>query len=143
MNTALLLAGDLDFKPVVDALVQLGTRVSIVCYKKNASKKLAYSADSRLYLSLSDLWSLVKTEKIQNLFPGFGMFHKEFEEENPIETGQYEGKEVNVYKNNKTFYVVMPHACGVGMKIHWKYGDLEKLKECLAIEFGSIVWSKP
>ncbi len=143
MNTAFLLAGDLDFKPVVDALVQLGTRVSVVCNRKNTSKKLAYSADSRLYLSLRDLWKLLKNEQIQDAFPKFGMFHKEFDEENPIETGQREGKVINIYLSDSTYYVVMPLARDVGLDIHWKYNDLTRLKECLSIEFENITWNKP
>lgn len=140
MNTAFLLAGDLDFKPVVDSLIQLGTRVSIVCHKRNTSKKLAYSADSRLYLSISDLWKLVKTDLYPNSFPGFGMFHKEFIEENPVEIGRYEGKPVNLYKNDEIYYVFMPHTRDVGLNIHWKFEDLARLKECLSIEFSGIEW---
>jgi uncharacterized LabA/DUF88 family protein len=45
MTEVTLLAGDLDFKPLVDALVQEGMYVCLLCDKTSASKNLMYSAD--------------------------------------------------------------------------------------------------
>jgi uncharacterized LabA/DUF88 family protein len=47
MTQATLLSGDLDFKPVVDALVRDGMWVSIWCEPSSASKDLWLSADER------------------------------------------------------------------------------------------------
>lgn len=54
MQEAILLSGDLDFKPVVDALVSLGTHVTIWAEDRTASRDLFASADRRRRFSALD-----------------------------------------------------------------------------------------
>ena len=56
MSHAVLLAGDLDFKPVVEAVVEQGTNVTVAFEPKSGSKILARAADSERCLTLSALW---------------------------------------------------------------------------------------
>jgi uncharacterized LabA/DUF88 family protein len=45
MNTACLIAGDLDFAPLVDSLVRLGTYVQVFYHKSSAARELYAAAD--------------------------------------------------------------------------------------------------
>lgn len=57
MAKVTLLAGDLDFKPLVDALVQEGMYVTLWCERRSTSRDLAYSADARRDLNLWSVWN--------------------------------------------------------------------------------------
>jgi uncharacterized LabA/DUF88 family protein len=57
MEAALLLAGDADFVPLVEAVTRLGTWVEVVHAPRTASKELCAAADVALPLSIDDLWS--------------------------------------------------------------------------------------
>lgn len=56
MAKVTLLSGDLDFKPLVDALVQEGMYVTLWCERLSTSRELAYSADARRDLNLWFAW---------------------------------------------------------------------------------------
>jgi len=53
MEKAIVLSGDLDFKPV--ALVNLGTHISVCCDKESGSKELYWAADSWIEIKLN-MW---------------------------------------------------------------------------------------
>ncbi len=55
-----LVAGDLDFKPVVDALVQDGMYVTLWYEKQTASQELIFSVDSREPIDIQRLFSWSK-----------------------------------------------------------------------------------
>ena len=50
INEAFLVAGDLDFRPLVKALIQLGIYVTILC-RRSSSLELQYSADHVMELT--------------------------------------------------------------------------------------------
>ncbi len=56
MSKATLVAGDLDFKPLVDALIQEGMYVTLWCNRRSTSRELAYAADARRDLNLLNIW---------------------------------------------------------------------------------------
>jgi uncharacterized LabA/DUF88 family protein len=64
MDRAILLSGDFDFQPLVDALVQTGMITMIYCDKRSASEDLISSADSCTCISIVVLhgWT---TDKFQ------------------------------------------------------------------------------
>lgn len=70
MKRASLLSGDLDFKPVVDALIYHGTYTRVVYERTSAAKDLYKAADHAIEIGLLDFinWSspLFRT---QNLYP--------------------------------------------------------------------------
>lgn len=68
MNHCTLLAGDEDFKPLIDALIQEGMNVTIWADKASASKNLLYSADRIKELSLMEVWRS-STKDFQIKFP--------------------------------------------------------------------------
>ncbi len=56
MTRAVLLAGDRDFKPVVESLVQLGVWVEVLASARSLTSGLKHAADSWRRLSLYKLW---------------------------------------------------------------------------------------
>ncbi len=89
MSKTTLLAGDLDFKPVVDALVQEGMYVTLWCEKRSTSRELLYSADSKRDFDLWYVWQST-TIKFRNEFPAPQRFIdsiKKIEGLKPIQEG--------------------------------------------------------
>lgn len=62
MTQATLLTGDLDFKPVVDALVRDGMWVTIWCEPSSSSKELWLSADERIELGIFGVFPITTSE---------------------------------------------------------------------------------
>jgi uncharacterized LabA/DUF88 family protein len=60
MSKATLVAGDLDFKPLIDALIQEGMYVTLWCNRRSTSRELEYAADARRDLNLLEIWSRCK-----------------------------------------------------------------------------------
>lgn len=58
MEEAVLVAGDLDFRPVVEALVRLGTYVILKSVKKSVSPDLEWAADASQQFGLIELHNL-------------------------------------------------------------------------------------
>lgn len=54
---ATLIAGDLDFEPLVNALVSAGTHVHVLYERKSAAKGLYQAADVAAEMTLSTFWS--------------------------------------------------------------------------------------
>jgi uncharacterized LabA/DUF88 family protein len=61
-DTMTLIAGDLDFKPIVDALVQGGMHVVLRYEKRSVSRELADAADARRPITSSELWGWLPRE---------------------------------------------------------------------------------
>jgi uncharacterized LabA/DUF88 family protein len=68
MTQATLLSGDLDFKPVVDALVRDGMWVTVWCEQASASRELWLSADSRRDLSTRTIFDVLSDDVLRR-FP--------------------------------------------------------------------------
>jgi uncharacterized LabA/DUF88 family protein len=74
MTHAVLLSGDLDFKPIVDSLVQHGIWVSVSYDQSGVSKELRWSADENDRIKPTDYWNWCRPEFREahlNSFPKF------------------------------------------------------------------------
>jgi uncharacterized LabA/DUF88 family protein len=58
MSKAVLLSGDLDFRPIVEALIRAGVFVEIWYEKESASKELFWAADFGRELAFQDFYSM-------------------------------------------------------------------------------------
>ena len=68
MNSCTLLAGDEDFTPLINALIQEGMNTTIWAEKRSTSKSLLYAADRKKNLSLFDVWKS-STKQFQEKYP--------------------------------------------------------------------------
>lgn len=62
MQEAVLIAGDLDFRPAIEEVVRHGTRVHLFYDESGVSQELLDSVDFRRSMSLSDYWQWTSTE---------------------------------------------------------------------------------
>jgi hypothetical protein len=71
MSRATLIAGDLDFRPVVNSLIQLGTYVELRYGRKSAADELRWSADESRELTIDDLyyWTTAAFQKSHHPLP--------------------------------------------------------------------------
>ena len=68
IDKAVLVTGDLDFRPVVESLVQLGVVVQLAYDPLVTAKELQHAADLRMPLNV-DLWMQFCSNKFQKSHP--------------------------------------------------------------------------
>ena len=64
MDRVILLAGDQDFKPLVNEVVRSGMYITVLCFKNNSSKDLRSSADERDMIDLQRLYNWCRMDFI-------------------------------------------------------------------------------
>lgn len=143
MGTAVLIAGDRDFKPVVEALVHQGTLVKVISDRRSGSKDLSRAADSSIALSLEELWFYVggaNLEDQKTIFPQ-NAGYMNLPKTDPTEIGQLDGKMVSMWNIDGQWIVTLPAKLETIFRNSWKFHDKSKLKEFLINDFGHIEWS--
>ncbi len=68
MTEAVLIAGDRDFKPVVESLVSMGMYVKIASDPRSTSSELRYAADDYIPLSFDNYYSW-SSQELRNKYP--------------------------------------------------------------------------
>src|SRR5208337_3408836 len=62
MSSAAIVAGDLDFAPLIDSLVRLGTWVDVLYDPRSIASGLLASADRGVQLTFDDYYALCRAE---------------------------------------------------------------------------------
>lgn len=137
MSEVVLIAGDRDFRPVVRALVELGTDVRVLYDSRSGSKDLAWAADSHEPITVMTLWKWTKAyfgTQAQSIFPtdGWGRGGEKI-----VRKGMAGGKALVLYRNesNKLFVIELPD------KARWAFHDLGTLEACVCADYGEVVWN--
>ena len=145
MTRAVLLAGDRDFKPVVEALVQAGCYVTVVCEKRSASADLLDAADARRYL---DIPALMKMPKEYTAGPQSVPLIKEVThltaDHRKGDSSSAADSDAVLYKlpdlgPHEVVHVYMPD----GTVIEWKHMTASVLYGFVEAEFGPLNWKAP
>jgi uncharacterized LabA/DUF88 family protein len=151
MTKAVLLAGDRDFKPVVDSVVRLGTYVQLAYDPRIGSKELARAADSEIELNLSTLCAWIKLDRYDNRadhFPSTANYNDDdcpLLRQSPPPTFLKEGGigqeklPLRLYDQQNTRYVSVKRG-RKDFSVSW-FRDESKLLAYLERMFGAIVWS--
>jgi uncharacterized LabA/DUF88 family protein len=89
MNRATFLTGDLDFKPLVDALVYDGMQVTLWCEENSTNRELVYSADDKKLFDIINLIE-ISTDLYQAQFAPFQHYlgQKRNRSLNPVKSGK-------------------------------------------------------
>jgi len=140
-TTAVLLAGDLDFKPVVQNLVQNGTDVLVLWDARSGSEELAFAADSQRRITLDDLWNwsdhLLRSGS-ENLFP-----KRENLVNEPLSHAVRQGvagdRKFSVYEEGEKFIWYFLPSPGV-QSLKLVYHSFETLERYVIDDFGPITW---
>lgn len=155
MEVAALLAGDRDFRPAVEALVNHGTVVHVISARRSTSKALTTSADLFHALTIDELWKLTEGPTLDpssKYFPRdhplvlFGEKKAEIIEfEKPLASGVFAFGKVVIARGKDQFVLRAQFDLqGELFKLPklWMFGDFDRLKAFAELEFGSIAWSR-
>jgi uncharacterized LabA/DUF88 family protein len=142
---ATLLTGDLDFEPLVSALVRMGVDTRVVYVRQHAAPELLNAADQRRALTLRDFYSFAT--------PSFRASHDaieiregersdEFSAFEVVKTGKWQGRDAVLYR-----HAVVPPRIWVSpgnepseRSITVQYPDETKLGVIFGETFGNIAW---
>jgi uncharacterized LabA/DUF88 family protein len=146
MNKAVLLSGDLDFRPLVESLVRLGLFIEVVGDQNHISQDLIHSADSHKKISIDEYFKFApknfqKHKPID--FPTFSFFKERADSEGFVlhKEGICNDFEVYLFISNShhgywlTTSNNLPHP-----QAAWVYNNLEQLILYFELRFGSITW---
>jgi uncharacterized LabA/DUF88 family protein len=143
MQRAVLLAGDLDFRPIVDALVRRGVFIEIWYEKKSAAKELPGAADFGMEISFNQLhaWSdpFFQTRcRVPSVSSSFvqpaGATHL------PVQEGRWRGRtKVTLFQDqgNGSFLLRAEQSSGVLWAAH---EDSTVLTRYFDVVFGTVNW---
>jgi len=151
MVQAVLLSGDRDFKPVVESIVQLGTRVRVAYDPRTGSRELARAADYEMEIDITTLCSWIKLDKYEDRgkhFPHVSAY-QDFHE-NPLNTmspsptcmrtgviGQA-SQALSLGNINNVWYVSVQ----LNLRDYnlYHFHDQKKLLAYFRKQYGEIVW---
>ena len=151
IEEVVLVSGDLDFKPVVDTLVTIGTRVTIFADRKTASKELISAADNFVPFELDDLLRFfppseyrkhaVKASDFGSVFFMSDEYRKNFNHTvlKTLTTAK-SGKVLNVCRGTSKDGSRVIHSLWAPnenpflTQVLWKHEELEYLIRCVAFE---------
>jgi uncharacterized LabA/DUF88 family protein len=145
MHSATLLASDLDFRPLIDALVYEGMKVSLWYPHGETNEELIFAADvkSKMTLAQAYSWTSDAFQRDNHLPEDFSIYKTDFAEyEQEVEYELTQGGDLVLYKNllSSSFGVIFSDI--YGQKIGFKYNDLEKLKFFIS-QIVEVDWNTP
>lgn len=142
MQRAVMVSGDMDVKPVVEAVVEQGTFVTVAHDAATASLDLARVADSRRLLTLRMLWTFTKESAGSQADSIFPRAHRQYNEitTQPARTGSLLGSPIQLFRE--------PGKAIVDLSMHgnfypdefWVGDNEDKLLQVVEQEYGAIAW---
>lgn len=142
MSRAILIAGDLDFKPVVEAVVEKGTLVTLVFEPRTGSRDLARAADSQTLLTLRFLWNISlgpRSNETSELFPRSLGSHYNVKASS-YKTGTINGKPVRLFDEGDYWLMDLSELDGNLRERFWSNSNKQTLLNFISEEFGQITW---
>ncbi len=133
MHQATLLTSDLDYKPLLDALVAEGMFVNLWYPRGYTNSELIYAADANQPLDINVIYHQFSSGQFRRRFSIPHSFSQQgknvdgYAFEDSWETST--GVQVEVYKGLGVFRLVFPDDNNLGYFIHSEFSDLELLKE--------------
>ena len=136
---ATLVAGDLDFRPLVEELVSLGRHVSVVFERSSASQDLLDAADSRVEMTLLQLWNW-SSEQFRKSCPLPAESRNEGSPRSPIQRkGMWNGRIVEVF-SSATGYILWVQSTENDYSITVTFPDFPRLEAYFREMHGAIEW---
>jgi uncharacterized LabA/DUF88 family protein len=149
-DEAVLLSGDRDFRPVVESVVRLGTRVKIAYDPRIGSKELAREADSVFEINITNLCDWTKVEKYTVVAPFPGAWPRNGENAPPFSGSTKEDREGVIgpksllLRLGKIPDTPVPWVASVQMNrkdyMCYTHHNRDELLAYLEKRYGHIVW---
>lgn len=143
MHRAAFIAGDQDFRPLVEAVVREGMFIELWYEAASGSSELIYAADAHRVL---DAYTL------------HGILDKQFQKANPLpQRSAQPGKSIDhavliatsttsenlpveLYQQNHAYLTVQPDLLNEGYFLHMSHPNADFLKKMHATTYGSGIW---
>ncbi len=138
MKQALLIAGDLDFRPIVEALVREGVFLEVWYDRKSLARELPGAADFGRELRLTDLhaWSR-QLFMIKYQLP-YMIGGDRRPDGFSVEKGRVGNCPAELINREDMYYVYVPNYSGNSLTIQDK--DRARLERFVELQFEPIVW---
>ncbi len=142
MHQISFIAGDQDFKPLVDALVRDGMFVELWHDPVSSSKELVYAADSRRRMDVYNVHSFLprQFQKDNPLPVRSGQSGRDVSDASLIDRGSGIHGEIELYERNGEYIVLHPDENNVGYFLHVRWHDLDTLKRIYESAYGDVQW---
>jgi uncharacterized LabA/DUF88 family protein len=133
-----LITGDLDFSPLVDSLVRLGTYVKVMYEPRSAARELYAAADAACPIGIWEVynWSSADFQQRHPIPQSVGGSQK------PagvvLKTGTSQNKLVELYEQNGTYYIYAPMWEHHSLEV--KFTDPVLLERYFGMRFAPIEW---
>lgn len=143
-QSVVLLAGDLDFKPVVEAVVDLGVSLTVSFEQKSGSTDLALAADRRRILSAADLWQLSAQYLKPTEHPALprGHNHKWFDSGPRVSTASTAAGPLHLCKAFDAYALDLTEVEHQSDLVYWSHSSEESLRVFAQAVFGELTWSE-
>lgn len=139
-----LLAGDLDFRPLVDALIRMGIHVHVMYEPKSGARRLYRAADIALPITLRDFWGWSGQDFIRK-YPAVNEVSNDDDHlgTHLIKEGDSKGRPVQLWRrtDDETYKIFAPRQ-GVNQPFRVTMFELDRLQKYFELMYGPITWSK-
>lgn len=132
MSQATFIGGDLDFKPLLDALVQNGMFITLLYEKDGASEDLINAADDSRPITVDTLyvWASSKFQKLFRMPKGVSTTDDETKGYMLKSSGvTASGEFIELHYNNGVYCISYPDNLNDGYKVFVKHNNLEFLEK--------------
>lgn len=139
MTKAVLIAGDRDFKPVVESLIQMGVWVEVWSSVRYSSEQLRHAADSWVRITIRRLYSWCSDDFIKGRYcPSEGKWHPPADLGEKLREGIVNGNKFGVTRHSRgSCWAYFPETEDLLVKAR----DQNELEKYIRAEYGEITWS--
>jgi uncharacterized LabA/DUF88 family protein len=141
MRKAILIAGDLDFRPIVEALVRRGVFIEIWYERKSGARELPGAADFGRELGFETFYLLSSQSfQSQNVLPVMNRAHAPVDTPVVISQCVDDGRQVTLFHeaNRSMFVIRAERSDGV---LWFDHGDANVLQRYFSVKFGPVNWT--
>lgn len=140
MQQAILIAGDLDFRPIVEALVRRGVFIEIWYEKKSGARELPGAADfgRELNFHVFYQWS-TQAFKSRRTLPAVSRDHGALMQPVILNTCSREGRLVTLFKESNRSGFVLRAEMTDGV-LWFEHEDEGVLRRYFALTYGPVTW---
>jgi uncharacterized LabA/DUF88 family protein len=142
MSHFCLIAGDLDFAPLIDCLVRIGTYVEVVYERRSAAVDLYRAADSSQEMTFSTVYCWT-TKEFQSQHPiprGYcgGGLPSGYTQ---IKSGAANGRAAGLYKSTADYLLAAERFDANNFTLFLHFPDVEFLEKYFRLVHGPLHWS--
>jgi hypothetical protein len=144
MTRAVLIAGDLDFRPIIEALVRLGVFVEVWYEKKSASKDLYHAADYAREFLWIQLYHWGDTKfKSENPLPQQDIAHASLYQPTLLRSGLIDKTQVVQVTREKGGVTNILRFDRLGGTLWMEHEDQDLLERYFSKVYGPVEWKDP